>query len=238
MPAPRRRPIAVVALLLALAAFPLASLASHDFTDVPDSNIYHADISALADTGVTTGCGGGNFCPSAFVTREQMAAFMNRLGALAPEKTPVVNADRLDGYHANALARSAYNSTEGLELGALASATLSTTITTPALGYLLIWGRSSLYFVGTGGDYVACQLEVDNSDVPGTFTWQGLTDDFGTDDGCNLYGRSTVCAADTYTVDLEIADLSLDTQASDAAIMVEYVPFDSAGDTAAADCAP
>ncbi|HLE58732.1 MAG TPA: S-layer homology domain-containing protein [Candidatus Limnocylindria bacterium] len=101
----RSRLLAAAALIVALAAFPLGALASHDFPDVPDSNIFHADISALADSGVTTGCGGGNFCPSAFVTREQMAAFMNRLGALAPEKTPVVNADRVDGLDSTQLAR-------------------------------------------------------------------------------------------------------------------------------------
>ena len=101
--AAHRRLLTATALVVALAAFPLGALASHQFGDVPDSNIYHADIDALADSGVTTGCGGGNFCPSAFVTREQMAAFMNRLGALAPGKTPVVNAataedsDTLDG---------------------------------------------------------------------------------------------------------------------------------------------
>jgi len=97
MPARRSRLAAVLTLAATLVALPLGALASHDFADVPDSNIYHADISALAASGVTTGCGGGNFCPSAFVTREQMAAFMNRLGALAAGKTPVVNATKLDG---------------------------------------------------------------------------------------------------------------------------------------------
>ena len=92
-----RRWLAVAAMATALVAFPLGTLGSHQFLDVPDSNPFHADISALADSGVTTGCGGSNFCPSAFVTREQMAAFMNRLGALSPSKVPVVNADRLDG---------------------------------------------------------------------------------------------------------------------------------------------
>ena len=92
-----------LALAVTLVAFPLGALASHQFGDVPDSNPFHADIDALADSGVTTGCGGGNFCPSANVTREQMAAFMNRLGALAPGKTPVVNADKVDGIDGNAL---------------------------------------------------------------------------------------------------------------------------------------
>ncbi len=97
-PAPfSRRALAVAILALTLAAFPLAVGASHDFADVPNSNVFHADISALAASGVTTGCGGGNYCPTAFVTREQMAAFMNRLGALGAGKVPVVNADKLDG---------------------------------------------------------------------------------------------------------------------------------------------
>ncbi len=103
MPTIRRSQVLLIAALtLSLAAFPLGVLASHDFPDVPDSNIFHADISALAASGVTTGCGGGNFCPSAFVTREQMAAFMNRLGALGAGKTPVVNAAKLDGLDSTA----------------------------------------------------------------------------------------------------------------------------------------
>jgi S-layer homology domain len=78
-------------------------LASHQFSDVPNSNIFHGDVDALVDAGVTAGCGGGKYCPNQAVTRGQMAAFMNRLGALAPGKTPVVNADRVDGYHARTL---------------------------------------------------------------------------------------------------------------------------------------
>ncbi len=114
MPVPRSRLprlLPMLALALVLAAFPLGTLASHDFADVPDSNVFHADISALAASGVTTGCGGGNYCPSAFVTREQMAAFMNRLGALAVGKVPVVNAataqdaDALDGIDSAQFAR-------------------------------------------------------------------------------------------------------------------------------------
>jgi len=82
--------IAVIATVL-LAA-PVAVLASHQFSDVPNSHPFHYDIDAVADAGVTGGCGGGNYCPSSYVTRGQMAAFLNRLGALAPDKTPVANA--------------------------------------------------------------------------------------------------------------------------------------------------
>jgi hypothetical protein len=91
----------------AMIAFPLGVIASHQFSDVPNTNTYHADIDALADAGVTTGCGDGStYCPSAFVTREQMAAFMNRLGALGAGKTPVVNATKLDGIDSSQFVRS------------------------------------------------------------------------------------------------------------------------------------
>lgn len=101
-----RRLIVVGWLVAGMAiAFPLGAIASHQFGDVPTSNSFHNDIDAIADAGVTLGCGGGNYCPDAFVTREQMAAFMNRLGALGPGKTPVVNADRVDGVDAQGLTR-------------------------------------------------------------------------------------------------------------------------------------
>lgn len=100
------RPVLLTILVTAVLAFPMGIvLASHQFTDVPNSNAFHNDIDALVDSGVTAGCGGGKYCPKSAVTREQMAAFLNRLGALAPGKTPVVNADKVDGFQANQLAR-------------------------------------------------------------------------------------------------------------------------------------
>ena len=98
IPSPRlprpRRPILLAILVTAVLAFPMGIvLASHQFSDVPNTNPFHNDIDALVDSGVTAGCGGGKYCPKSAVTREQMAAFLNRLGALAPGKTPVVNAD-------------------------------------------------------------------------------------------------------------------------------------------------
>jgi len=105
-PRPGQRWPLVAILAAAFVAFPLGVIASHQFGDVPDSNDYHNDIAAIAAAGVTTGCGGGNYCPSAFVTREQMAAFMNRLGALGDGKTPVVNAAELDGVSAEQFVRS------------------------------------------------------------------------------------------------------------------------------------
>jgi nitrogen fixation protein len=49
---------------------------SGDFPDVPCSSNFAPWIEALADAGITTGCGGGNFCPTNPVTRQQMAVFL------------------------------------------------------------------------------------------------------------------------------------------------------------------
>jgi hypothetical protein len=109
LPRPRRSLLLAI-VLTAVLAFPLGiAVASHQFSDVPTSNPFHADIGALVTSGVTAGCGGGRYCPSEAVTREQMAAFMNRLGALGPGRVPVVNAARLQGQDANQFHR--YNAT-------------------------------------------------------------------------------------------------------------------------------
>lgn len=50
--------------------------ASPTFTDVPTSDPGFQYIEALVASGVTAGCGGGNFCPNATLTRRQMAVFL------------------------------------------------------------------------------------------------------------------------------------------------------------------
>jgi hypothetical protein len=46
------------------------------FADVPAGSFAAEWIEALAGLGVTGGCGGGNYCPNASVTRAQMAVFL------------------------------------------------------------------------------------------------------------------------------------------------------------------
>jgi hypothetical protein len=103
--ADRRIVLAAVFILGAVIASPLTVVAGHLFADVPNDNPFHADIDALADSGVTQGCGGPNYCPRDYVTREQMAAFMNRLGSLDGNADPVVNAATLDGLEKTAFMR-------------------------------------------------------------------------------------------------------------------------------------
>ena len=46
------------------------------FDDVPANHWAAAWIEQLADEGITGGCGSGNYCPEAAVTRDQMAVFL------------------------------------------------------------------------------------------------------------------------------------------------------------------
>jgi hypothetical protein len=48
------------------------------FNDVPESDPGYQYIEALAASGITGGCGGGNFCPENPVTRRQMAIFLSK----------------------------------------------------------------------------------------------------------------------------------------------------------------
>jgi hypothetical protein len=65
-------------LIRALGDFTPAPPATQRFGDVPASNPFYGFIEQMAVRQITLGCGGGNYCPTANVTREQMAAFLIR----------------------------------------------------------------------------------------------------------------------------------------------------------------
>jgi hypothetical protein len=55
------------------------------FGDVPTTHPFYTEIGKLSALGITLGCGGGNYCPDANTTREQMAIFIERgLGVFNP----------------------------------------------------------------------------------------------------------------------------------------------------------
>ena len=56
------------------------------FADVPVGHPFHRFVEALVAAGITGGCGAGNYCPDAPVTRGQMAVFL--AGALGLHWAP------------------------------------------------------------------------------------------------------------------------------------------------------
>ncbi len=67
-------------------ALDLPSTTTDHFSD-DDGSVFEANINALAESGITKGCGGDNFCPNRSVTRGEMAAFLDRALDL-PATTP------------------------------------------------------------------------------------------------------------------------------------------------------
>ena len=79
--------IVLIVLLALVALVPYAAAevdatctsGSSGFSDVPNSSVFCTHVRRLAQLSITFGCGGSNYCPNDFVTRGQMAAFIDRL---------------------------------------------------------------------------------------------------------------------------------------------------------------
>ncbi len=67
-------------------ALSLPASSTNHFTD-DDGSLFEPSINALAASGITKGCGGGEFCADRSVTRGEMAAFLDRALSL-PATTP------------------------------------------------------------------------------------------------------------------------------------------------------
>ena len=50
--------------------------ATATFGDVPTTHPFFRFVEALAASGITGGCGGGNYCPDYTLTRGQLAVFL------------------------------------------------------------------------------------------------------------------------------------------------------------------
>jgi hypothetical protein len=55
---------------------PTALLFFSDFLDVPAGHVFHDFIETIFRSGITAGCGSGNYCPDAAVNRAQMSIFL------------------------------------------------------------------------------------------------------------------------------------------------------------------
>jgi uncharacterized repeat protein (TIGR03803 family) len=58
-----------------------------DFLDVPQGDLFHAAVESVFRFGVTAGCGAGNYCRNAPMTRAQMAVFLLK-ALLGPAYVP------------------------------------------------------------------------------------------------------------------------------------------------------
>jgi S-layer homology domain len=122
----RRRSMTLIGIVTAfLLAVPTAVWASHQFTDVPDSHIFHTGISWMKDHNITVGCNppsNTKFCPDDNVTRGQMATFMKRLA-----ENRVVDAASVNGVTQNSFFHQAAPNTTDETIGTYGPITLYAT---------------------------------------------------------------------------------------------------------------
>ncbi|HLE58830.1 MAG TPA: hypothetical protein VJA85_04205 [Candidatus Limnocylindria bacterium] len=225
----RSRPLAIAALIATLVAFPMASVASDIFSDVPDSNIFHDDINAIYEFGVTTGCAQVplQYCPDNFVTRGQMAAFMNRLGALGPGKTPVVNATTLDGFSAGDLTRFAFNEAATDALVGASGTVIAVDINAPTRGWLHIVASSDTY--GSGNDAFSCGLTVNNVSIAASDRQLFIDPGSGNpEENCSTNGTWITCGG-SLAVRLVGINVDAETTFDEATIEVTFHPLNGVG---------
>ncbi len=82
---------------LGLFASPTFAASCDGFTDVDSSSSFCSAVTYIKDKGITLGCTGTAYCPNEFVTRLQMAAFLQRAGQGDPSNTLGGHTDAIGG---------------------------------------------------------------------------------------------------------------------------------------------
>lgn len=240
--------IAMIVGATALVVAPLTAIASHSFTDVPNSNIFHSDIEWLADAGVTKGCNppsNTQFCPKDNVTREAMSAFMRRFAKYidAEDGTPgqADNADMLDGKDSDEVMSRVWGSNDSNGAGSSVSGVTasnleeinSVSIDAPANGFLVISGN---VFVNptTATNYVIQPLLDGNTIAPGPDIgesgWIALFNPSPDDHNFSMaYTVVTAVTAGSHTVSQEIGPFSgsADFFFNKQTLTVQFIPSGS-----------
>jgi hypothetical protein len=216
----RRRLLAVLALagLSVAIATPLA-LGVHRFPDVTNPQTHDA-IDRVVDAGIMTSCDGTNFCPQVALGRQWAAVNYDRILGLdgtARPFTPTfrdvnvetgggtppltvdstlrvdnLNADRVDGFDANALVRAAQASGAAVDnFNTCTHTDLATiSVNAPQDGILLIWSKVSWRWDADSTPSSSTAILDDRVTVDGTEVVLGTTDTTN-DDVFEISSQST-----------------------------------------------
>lgn len=248
--------VLLIAAAVMLAVVPIAAIGAGSFEDVPEDNVFKADIDWLASVGVTKGCNppqNTKYCPDNNVTRGQMAAFMHRLAV-----NRVIDADSVDGKDASAFAAASHDhgstylartgkaadsdKLDGSRLEAIAPRAAGTeyfrdsmqpdrfeasvVIDAPAPG-IIIAGAGGDSWAGTA--YQICGLFLDG--MAGSLINNGYVDHAQDDEAdCSVTGSIPVDAG-MHTVDLHLGGDGI----QQGKLWAMWVPFDGLGAAPVAD---
>ncbi len=229
---------ALIAVVTALVTVPVTVLAAGGFDDVPDDNIFQADVEWLQDAGITKGCNPPEntlFCPRDNVTRQQMAAFMRRLAEnkVVDASTAVTSQFAIESEHADHADDS--GTLDGFAYDELASRANATTfdfsgtdfvdieLSVPATGFLLAMASGDAW----GGTGVAtCDLTLEGS---GMFGGQGYVDHAQYDEADCVTSKFAVVDAGSHVVRLDWDDDAGGNARYEGALWAVWVPFGGDG---------
>ncbi len=85
-------------------SYTLPAATGTTFNDVPSNSFAAEFIEAFAHEGITSGCGGGNYCPNGLVSRAQMAVFLLRAKHGSSYSPPVATGTMFNDVPSNAFA--------------------------------------------------------------------------------------------------------------------------------------
>ena len=181
--------------LVAVVLIPAAAVASHQFTDVPTGNIFHDDVSWLSDNDITKGCNppaNDNYCPDDNVTRQQLAAFLHRLGNRVTSLTAVAERSEGSSFDDTPIALISFG-VDAPSDGGLLAVTASGTFFDKGSG--ATDGIAWIEFDGNG----ACSGWDDKTIPNGSFSWDA--DGSQSNAGMATVGTAAV-AAGNHTIDV------------------------------------
>jgi hypothetical protein len=150
-----------------------------------------------------------------------------------------LNADRVDGWHANHLSRAAFASTDNVDESGFVvddegngtGDLLTVPISAPRSGMLLITASAESHLTGVTTSLYVCDLTVDGADVPGTKRYVQLTDNGGEENdepNCATNGGFLVDGGE-HTVALRVVGRQEPVLFEGATLQVQYVAFDGDG---------
>ncbi|HEY8596888.1 MAG TPA: hypothetical protein VIL85_00580, partial [Thermomicrobiales bacterium] len=227
---------------LFVALVPLSLLAANPFNDLVPGSVHNDDIDAIYNVGVTTGCDPDvAYCPTANVTRQEMASFLARLGGLG-DHPPVANAATLQGYAPSGLVRVAQalgTNTTGSDFTGITTtpnyAELPGTVVTinaPGSGYVLI--NSSVSVSSNATISVLARVRDITPGAPPSAVSSEASrfdaGDFGTG-VLNVTYLFPVSGAGAKTFRIELAKTAGTPAARNGVITALFVPFNQNGGT-------
>ena len=140
-----------------------------------------------------------------------------------------LNSDMVDYYQANSLSRVAFTSTENAGPDGADGTLLTVNINAPTRGYFSVVASVDSFAFSSSG-YFNCQINLNGTEVGGSRRYVSLIDNANEEQDCSTNGAVSTCGGDA-TFTLVTSGVDVGTSFADAAMHVNFTPFNGSGGT-------